>query len=123
MLPLRTGTKYPPPDGFTRWDGIDPSGPDCAEFDQLPAYRGSTAQTALRMPTTVVGLDVDAYNDKTGGRTIAEAARGWGRLPAGPWSSARDDGVSGIRFYGVPDGTVLVSDVVFPELNTRDEIT
>lgn len=113
-LPLRPGTKWPPPDGFTGWDGIDPSPADCAEFDQLPAYRG-TGQMAYRMPSTVVGLDRDGYDGRTGLRTIAEAERRWGPLPNGPWSSAREDG-SGIAFYRVPDGTVLVSNIAFPDL-------
>lgn len=116
VLPLRAGTKYPPPDGFTGWDGVDASAADCAEFDQLDRYRG-TPQTALRMPASVVGLDVDGYDGRTGGATIAEAARREGALPDGPWSSARDDGVSGIRFFRVPDGSVLVSNLAFPDLH------
>jgi hypothetical protein len=115
VLPLAHGAKWPPPTGFTGWDGVDPSGADCTDFDELPVYR-DTAQTALRMPPTVVGLDVDAYGDKTGVATLAEAESRWGPLPAGPWSTARGDGVSGIRFYRVPDGTVLVGDLAFLEL-------
>lgn len=114
-LPLAPRTKGPPPAGFTGWDGIDPSFPDCLEFEQLAAYRG-TGQVALRMPSTVIGVDVDAYGGRTGAATVAEATRRWGPLPSGPWSSARDDGVSGIRFYRVPDGTVLVANLAFPEL-------
>jgi hypothetical protein len=115
VFPLRPGAKTPPPDGATGWDGVDWSGADCAEADELPAYRG-TRQTAVRMPSTTVGLDVDAYGDKTGGQTLGEGVRRWGPLPEGPWSSARDDGVSGIRFFRVPDGTVLVPNLTFPEL-------
>lgn len=115
VLPLRAGTKFPPPDGFTGWDGIYPSPADCAEFEQLDRYRG-TSQTMLRTSSTVIGLDVDAYDGRTGGATIAEAARRGGSLPDGPWSSARDDGVSGIRFYRVPDGTVLMANIAFPDL-------
>lgn len=114
-LPLPAGAKHPPPTGWTGWDGPDPSGPDCAEWAEHPTYRGTT-QLALRMPSTVVGLDVDGYGGKTGAATIAEAIRRWGPLPAGPWSSARDDGVSGIRFYRVPDGTLLVANLAFPDL-------
>lgn len=114
-LPMQAGTKWPPPNGFTGWDGIDPSAADCAEFDQFDRYRG-TWQTALRMPSTVAGVDTDAYDGRTGAATITEAIRRWGPLPDGPWSSARDDGVSGIRFYLVPDGTVLVPNLGFPEL-------
>lgn len=114
-LPLRPTTKGPPPEGFTGWDGLDPSPADCAEFDELPAYRG-TCQKAYRMGATVVGVDVDAYGGRTGGATLTEAARRWGPLPTGPWSSARDDGVSGIRFFRVPDGTVLLTCIGFAEL-------
>ncbi len=115
VFPLRPSTKTPPPHGATGWDGVDWSGADCAEADELPDYRG-TRQTAIRMLSTTVGLDVDAYDDRTGGHTVAEAVRRWGPLPAGPWSSARVDGVSGIRFYRVPDGTVLVPNLAFGEL-------
>jgi hypothetical protein len=115
VLPLRAGTKWPPPDGFTGWDGIDPSYADCLEFDELGRYRGTT-QAALRMLSTTAGIDTDAYGGKTGGKTIAEASRRWGPLPDGPWSSARTDGVSGIRFLRVPDGTVLAANIGFPDL-------
>jgi len=114
-FPLMNGTKSPPPAGTTGWDGVDLSGADCAEFDHLPDYAG-TRQTAVRMPSTVWALDFDAYPPKTGGRTFTEAARRWGSLPNGPWSSARDDGVSGVRFFRIPDGAVLVPNLVFPEL-------
>jgi hypothetical protein len=80
----------------------------------MTTYRGTT-QLALRMTSTVVGIDTDNYDGKAGGATIAEGGRRWGQLPEGPWSSARDDGVSGIRFFRVPDGTVLVSNLAFPE--------
>lgn len=114
-LPLPRGVKWPPPSGFTGWDGIYPSFADCLDFDELPTYRGTT-QTMLRMPSTVTGIDIDGYSGKTGPATIAEAERRWGPLPDGAWSSARDDGVSGIRFYRIPDGAVLVSNIAFPEL-------
>lgn len=114
-FPLRRGTKYPPPNGTTGWDGVDLSGADCAEFDQLDQYRGTT-QMALRMLSITAGVDTDAYDGKTGGDTIAEASRRWAPLPDGPWSSARDDGVSGIRFFRIPEGTALVPNLGFPEL-------
>lgn len=106
-IPLRPGTKDAPPAGFTGWTGVDPSFADCMEFDQLRAYEGTT-QTALRMLPTTVGIDVDAYGAKTGAAALAEAERRWGPLPAAPWSSARDDGTSGIRFLRIPAGVVLV---------------
>lgn len=116
VIPLRAGTKTPPPTGYTGWDGRYPSGADCMEFEELAKYR-NTVQTALRMPPTVIGLDVDAYDGRSGGRAIAEGELRWCLLPKGPWSSARDDGISGIRFFRVPDGTVLVDEITFPELS------
>jgi Bifunctional DNA primase/polymerase, N-terminal len=112
LIPLRPGTKLPPPEGFTGWDGIDPSYADSLDWDENPRYRG-TCQAALRLPSTVVGIDVDAYDGRTGSGTIAEASRRWEPLPDGPWSSARDDGASGIRLFRVPDGTVLVANLAF----------
>lgn len=114
-IPLPRGAKLPPPPGFTGREGVDPSGADCAEFENVRLYRG-TRQTAIRMPVTVIGLDVDAYTGRTGGATITEGVQRWGQLPGGPWSSARDDGVSGIRFFRVPPAAVFVSDVAFPDL-------
>lgn len=112
-LPVPARQKTPPPDGFTGWDGHYPSGADAHAFTEEPRWTG--ANLALRMPPTVVGIDVDAYPPKTGAATLAEAQRRWGELPAGPWSSARGDGVSGIRFFRVPDGTVLQTVIGFPE--------
>lgn len=114
-FPLKAGTKNPPPNGLTGWDGKDPSGADCMELAEQRRYAG-TAQTALRMLSTTAGLDFDAYDGRTGGQTLAEAERRWGALPKGPWSSARDDGVSGIRFFTIPDGLILVANLEFREL-------
>jgi hypothetical protein len=117
-IPLPAGRKYPPPTDTTGWHAPMPSGADCqawADEPPLPGhhdYRGTT-QLALRLPDTVIGIDVDAYGTKVGGQTIAEAIRRWGPLPDGPWSSARPDGVSGIRFYRVPAATVLATVIKF----------
>jgi hypothetical protein len=113
-LPIPARQKWPPPDGFTGWDGVYPSGADAYAFTEDP--RWAKANIVLRMLPTTVGFDVDAYAGKTGGATLIEAQRRWGPLPPGPWSSSRDDGVSGIRFYRVPDGTVLRTVISFPEL-------
>lgn len=115
VLPLKKGTKTPPPSGVTGWDGIDMSGADCAELAESPRYKDTT-QAGVRMLSTTAGIDVDAYDDRTGGRTLAEAERRWGRLPVGPWSSARDDGISGIRFFRIPDGLILRANLAFPDL-------
>lgn len=113
-LPVPARKKWPPPDGFTGWDGVYPSGADAHAFTEEP--RWAHANVVQRLVSTVIGLDIDAYDGKTGGATLAEAQRRWGPLPAGPRSTARDDGVSGIRLFQVPDGTVLKTVITFPEL-------
>ena len=115
VLPLPPGTSGHHRQGSRGGTGSTRPGRTATTSTSCPP--SGTAQTALRMPSTVVGIDVDAYDGKTGALTFAEAGRRWGPLPIGPWSSARDDGVSGIRFLRVPDGTVLIGDIAFVELH------
>jgi P4 family phage/plasmid primase-like protien len=59
---------------------------------------------ALRLPHGVIGIDVDDYNDKGGGATLADLVERFGALPKTMRSSSRgfeDDEASGIRFYRV----------------------
>lgn len=121
VLPLPAGQKTPPPRGWTGWESPDPSAADSHTWaTESPTvggvdYRG-TSQLALRMPATVVGLDVDHYGVKHGKDTMAEAERRWGVLPLGPHSSARGDGPSAIWFFQVPRGAALRTLIKFPEL-------
>jgi hypothetical protein len=62
------------------------------------------ANIALRLPPDVVGLDVDAYEGKQGGATLAALEAELGPLPPTWVSTSKDDGVSGIRLYRVPAG-------------------
>ncbi len=65
--------------------------------------RYDNKNAALRLPNSVIGIDVDAYGDKPGAQTLAELEERWGPLPPTIRSSARiGDQVSGIRFYRVP---------------------
>jgi hypothetical protein len=115
ILPLPSRKKEPPPPGRTGHDGEDPSYPDILQYCELYA----NGNLALRMPDTVIGIDVDAHSGKTGAATIAEAERRWGTLPAGPRSSSRlenGDQTSGIRFFHVPAGTRLAGQIQFDEL-------
>ena len=58
---------------------------------------------ALRLPKYLIGIDVDAYDDKPGAATLAELEERWGELPRTIRSSARiGDPYSGIRFFRVP---------------------
>lgn len=117
VLPLRRGTKWPPPGGFTGYDGVDPSYPDIMQWSELYPQ----GNVCLRLPDGVIGIDVDAYGVKTGAAAFAEAVRRWGPLPDGPQSSSRDDDLtSGLRLFRVPPGTLLETVIVFPELSIGD---
>jgi putative DNA primase/helicase len=59
---------------------------------------------AIRLPEWVLGIDVDAYDGKTGGKTLEAAELEWGALPPTWVSSSKDDGVSGIKWFRIPPG-------------------
>ena len=59
---------------------------------------------ALRLGKNVIGIDVDAYGTKAGAATLEAAEEEWGPLPLTYVSTSRDDGISGIRFFLVPEG-------------------
>jgi putative DNA primase/helicase len=59
---------------------------------------------AIRLPPWVLGIDVDAYDGKAGGRTLEAAELEWGALPPTWVSSSKDDGVSGIKWFRIPVG-------------------
>lgn len=99
VIPVRG--KFPPVRGWTGWDAPDPSWPDVCEWT---AGETGTWNLALRLPPDVLGIDVDAYDGKTGAATLEEHQRAWGKLPATWVITSRDDGVSGIRLYRIPSG-------------------
>lgn len=107
VLWIPYGAKKPPPPGFTGHTGIWPSGADITDWaENFP--RGSVG---LRLPRDVLGIDVDGYGQKRGRETLAQLEADLGPLPATWMSTARVDGVSGIRFYRVgqidPDHQVI----------------
>lgn len=117
VLPLSRGTKWPPPTGFTGYDGAEPSYPDLLQWIELYPQ----GNLCLRLPDGNIGIDVDAYGAKTGAAAFAEAVRRWGPLPDGPQSSSREgDPISGLRLFRVPPGTLLEQWIVFPELGIGD---
>lgn len=60
---------------------------------------------ALRLDESLIGVDVDAYDDKSGGKTLTDLELELGPLPATWRSTSRpDDLVSGIRWFRVPEG-------------------
>ncbi len=103
-LPIPAGQKTPPPPGWTGAAGLVASRADVgAWIDQE-----GTANVAIRLADGVIGIDVDAYAGKGGASTLAAAVAAYGPLPGTVTTTSRDDGVSGIRLYRVPAGTVLV---------------
>lgn len=100
-LPLPAGRKHPVPDGRTGAHGLDPSYPDLHAWLDGPEAAGNIA---LRLPADIIGIDVDAYNDKPAALVLGHHENTLGTLPPTWRSTSRDDGVSGIRLYRVPEG-------------------
>ena len=93
-LPFPPGTKSPPPKGYTGHEG---RWPDDEQIDRWAQESAPLSNLALRVDYGIVGIDVDAYDAKTGGLTSKQAESVWGQLPATYRSSSRiDDEVSGI---------------------------
>ncbi|WP_406816756.1 bifunctional DNA primase/polymerase [Mycobacterium sp. M23085] len=118
VLPLPPREKVPHLAGFTGNDGAWPTD------EQIAAWctdQPADANLMLRVNYGVVGVDVDAYDGKTGGRTLEEAERCWGALPPTYRSSSRGgDAVSGIRVYRVPEGVRFRGVVKFGDLGIGD---
>jgi bifunctional DNA primase/polymerase-like protein len=103
VLPIPHGAKGPPPKSFTGRDGKTPSYADMHAW----AEGNPDANVAIGLPPSVIGVDVDDYDGKNGAATLAEAERLWGKLPPSYRSTSRDDGVSAIRLYRIPEGVEL----------------
>lgn len=104
-IPIRARDKTPLVSGFHGKTGRYPKQADIAQW----ASRFPDANLALRMPDDVIGIDVDAYDDKHGDDQLAELEAEIEVLPDTPISTARTDGISGIRFFRVPAGMSWVS--------------
>jgi hypothetical protein len=83
------------------YHGREGTWPD-EKTNRLWAGRYARANIALRLPRWIVGLDVDEYDDKYGGDSLAELQDKLGPLPGTFVSTSREDGVSGIRLFAVP---------------------
>lgn len=118
VLPLPPAAKSPPPKGYTGYDG---SWPTTAQINEWVAGRPEDSNLMLRVEYGVIGIDVDAYNSKKGGQTLAEAERRWGPLPSTYRSSARsDDEVSGVRIFRVPEDVLFRSVIEFRDAGLGD---
>lgn len=104
VLPTPYRTKRLQARGWTGHAGAWPSYADVQAWVDSDSPDEGGGNIALRLPPDIIGIDVDAYGDKAGATTLAEATGRWGALPDTWTSTARDDGVSGIRLYRVPEG-------------------
>lgn len=98
-LPLPAQRKKAPPAGWTGKDAPYPSGADVWDW----AEQRPDGNICLRLADNVLGIDVDCYAGKPGGRTLARLQAQLGKLPATWTSTSRTDG-SGIRMFRVPAG-------------------
>lgn len=104
VLPTPYRTKKLQLSGWTGHGGAWPSAADIQAWCETSKRDEGGGNIALRLPRDIVGIDVDAYAGKSGGDTLAEAMDRWGPLPDTWITTARDDGISGIRLYRVPEG-------------------
>jgi hypothetical protein len=105
IFPLPDGSKFPPPKGRTGRDGRDLS---LSEVE-TEAIEFPNGNVAVRVSGGMLGIDVDAYDDKPGAETLAALVAECGELPETVVSTSRDDGASGIRFFRVPDGVEFIT--------------
>ena len=102
-LAIPTGQKQPPP---VRTTGEYPM-PEYADWFRTVESEPHRTNLGVRLPPNVVGIDVDAYDEK-GGRSVWEQINTPTRFPETVVVSARYgpryDGISGIRLYRLPEG-------------------
>jgi hypothetical protein len=104
------------PKGFTGHDGTDVTRENMEWFAKSkPGHN-----IALRLPDGMMGIDVDAHSGKTGAETAGEAVKRWGALTLTYRSTSRDDGISGISLYRIPEGVELCSLIEFKDLGIGD---
>lgn len=108
-IPTRPESKLCAMDGVTGKEGIDLAEEELAE---ISAGQMGDYGLALRMDSETCGIDVDAYKPE-GAATYARCVKEWGPLPDTAVSSARFDTSpdSGIRFFRIPAGTILKTDL------------
>lgn len=103
VLPLKNGTKWPPPEGFTGRAGEWPAGLLVLEWED----RFPNGGVALRVPRGVVGIDVDCYGAKRGDETLEALTQRYGPLPPTWSSTSRGPGPSRILLFRCPEDLEL----------------
>lgn len=103
--------------GFTGYNG---GYPDDAQIEEWKhTYPGSNL--LLRLTPDLIGIDFDAYDNKTGAKTWDECEKRWGPMPPAWRSTSRiDDPVSGIYIFRIPVGFRARGEIAFKELGIGD---
>jgi AAA domain len=115
VLPLPARAKMPPPSGYTGANGRWPSEADTWDWR---LHQPADCNVALRLPRSVIGLDIDQYDNRQGWDNLLDAAREHRLSPLAPtWRSSARPGPSGIYLFRVPDGTRLRGEAV-PHVET-----
>jgi hypothetical protein len=94
VIPLPPRKKASPPSSYTGWQGRDPSDAMVKTWmeEKVGDYQRDS-NIAIHMPDGWLSIDVDHYNGKTGGATLAELEKDLGKLPPTYKSTSKDDGV------------------------------
>ena len=109
-LPLPAGQKKSPPTGFTGGNGKRADAQKLKEWAESSQYENGNICAWFGHPVKVdgiayqvVGIDVDHYDAKRGGDELRRLEKELkSKLPATWISSARTDGISGIRWFLAP---------------------
>lgn len=95
-------------EGYTGRSGGTPTERDY----KIWPIRYSDSNIALRAPSFIIGIDIDAYEGKQGAATLDEWEQRCGALPSTWRSSARvGDKISGIRWFRLPDTQELLTEL------------
>jgi len=108
VLPTKRNSKELAVSGYTGRRGVTPDDSDYRKW----AIQFSDSNVALRTPSWIIGIDVDAYDDKQGAATLDDWEQRLGQLPRTYRSSARiADRISGIRWFRVSGDAELITEL------------
>lgn len=105
ILPLPERSKFAPPKGYT---GLNAK--DIDEEIALGEWMDTAGNIGLRLPSGVVGIDIDAYKDN--GLAFNELVQKLGPLPETMGITSRSTVADGVTlFFSSPKGTKFIGSV------------